>query len=436
MTSVDVPVTRNRLSSSSGNFSLADTLSACVHKGLLAHTHYVIPSGHSNASSFRLELKETAEQCKPDFNKSKAQLAITPDDFPYGLTESQWWEYALSPHSYLALENGCYQIGLNYSNRFLHLDTHRARAHVLDPGVGNEFLSTTNWFDPEEGCLWFASWPIQDMLMRHFNPLDNVRVTIWNFSLASSEKKQIWQGNLGDSLHQLALTPDKRFLVLAELGLRPRKPADTEHADEKQILAPSTVLVLDLQTNREWRLEMPSAAHVEFDPEDPSVCYLSGHNIGLIGPKVGIFGSAIINKVRLTPTGPQVIAGFTHPDFYRITTHLVFSRRGKTLIAVSGYPGQVFLIDASTMQLHRIIDMDIKDKVDTSDAPHLCRKDSYGIAASANGQHLLICATGLLRVADIDTGQFVLTEKIKGYQENSCFTGHLGRFRNASGMTA
>ena len=436
MASADVPVTKTKFSSSSGDFPFADILCPCVHKGLLAHTHYIIPAGHSNASSFRLELKETADLCKPDFNKARAQLAMAPDDFPYGLTESQWWEYSLSPHSYLALGNGNFQIGLNYSNRFLHLDTHRAQAHLFDPGVGDEFLSTTNWFDPEDGCLWFASWPVKDMLMRHFNPLDNVRVTIWNFSLASSEKKQIWQGNLGDSLHQLALTPDKRFLVLAELGLRPRKPAAAERADEKQSIAPSEVLVLDLQTNREWRLEMPSAAHVEFDPEDPSVCYLSGHNIGLIGPKVGIFGSAIINKVRLTPTGPQVIAGFTHPDFYRITTHLVFSRRGKTLIAVSGYPGQIFLIEVSTMTLHGIIEMEVKDKVDTSVSPHLCREDSYGIAASADGRHLLLCTTGLLQVADIDTGQFVLTEKVEGYPESSCFTGHLAQAHPALGMTA
>ena len=423
MAMTDYPVARKTISLSSGNLPFPGILSPCIHKGLLAHSHHLILPDNASGSSFRLELKETASLFKPDLEKAKARLSMSADDFPYGFTETQWWEYALSPHSYLALGNGVYQAGLNYFNRFLHLDIHRSEARLVDPGVGDAFLSTTNWFDEETGNLWFASWPAEDTLRRNLKPLNDVCVTIWKAPQDGKPKTRVWQGNLGDSLHQLSISPSKRFLILAELGLRPDNPNDLEQPG----IAPSIVLILDLQTQQDWRLQLPSAAHVEFDPDDPDICYLSGHNIGLIGPKVCLFGPAVIQKVRLTENGPQLLESFTHPDFYRITTHIVFRGRKKNLIAASGYPGYIFLIDAVTMQIHKIIEMEASDKVDPLTFPHICRQDSYGIMASTNGQYLLIRSTGCLKIVDIESGQFVLNQIIEDEHEHSCFTGHLGQ---------
>jgi hypothetical protein len=436
MDPIALPLTQKEIAIQAGDFPFTGILSPCVHKGLIAHTNYIIPAGSSSALSFRIRLKETAEASKSFFETARDALSMPSDDFPYGLSESQWWEYALSPHSYLALGNGVYQIGLNYFNRFLHLDTDQGEAHLLDPGLGDDFLSTTNWFDPVTDELWFASWPACAMLKRNVDPLNTISVTIWSLSLRHLQKKQIWQGPLGDSLHQLSLNPDGRFLILAELGLRSRKPAANEHAILEKELAPSAVLVLDLKTQREWRLELPAAAHVEFDPDDPAICYISAHNIGLIGPKVGIYGPATIQKIRLTPSGPEIMGHFTHPDFHRITTHIVFKKREKTLIAVSGYPGHIFLIDAATLQLHKIIKMDADDRVDSSHLPHICREDSYGIDASTNGQYLMVSKTGLLQIFDTTTGVCVLNEKMEDYSKNSCFTGHLGRVHPTSGTAS
>ena len=110
---------------------------------------------------------------------------------------------------------------------------------------------------------------------------------------------------MGDSLHQLSLSTDRRFLILTELGLRPKEAVPAESPEQapsawKQVrergLVPSEILILNLEAGDEWRLPMPAAGHVEFDPEDQEVCYLSGHNICLIGPKVGIFGPGAIKK--------------------------------------------------------------------------------------------------------------------------------------------
>ena len=431
-----LPTTQNEQSLLSFKFSFADILVPSLHKGTMAQTHYVFPASGLSAFSFQTELKGTEGSCKPDFEESKARWSVAKDAFPYGLSEAQWWEYCLSPHSYLVLEDGKCQVGLNLFNRFLHLDLNEQSALLVDPGVGNELLSTTNWFDKEKGELWFASWPIEATVRRILNPRDDVLVTIWKLLVRAGGIEKVWEGNLGDALHQLCVDPLRRFLILTELGLRIEKPIPAQSSDQAPPLwkkarergvVPSKMLVLDLKTYQAWRLSALTAGHVEFDPEDPTICYLSGHNIGLIGVTVGIFGSGIVQKFRLGETGPKLLGEFTHDRFHRITTHIVFRHRGKTLIGVSGYPGTVFLIDAATMKLHRIIGMDSSERVDTSLSPHICVQDSYGIDASKDGEALLVAGTGFLRVADIDEGRFIHTQKIESYGADCYFTGHLGR---------
>ena len=83
-----------------------------------------------------------------------------------------------------------------------------------------QFVSTTNWFDHEKRELWFASWPVEATVRRIVNPRGSVSVTIWKFSFRSGDIEKVWQGDLGDALHQLCLDPSRRFLILTELGLR------------------------------------------------------------------------------------------------------------------------------------------------------------------------------------------------------------------------
>jgi hypothetical protein len=367
--------------------------------------------------------------------KAKNKWSVNQDKFPYGQTESQWWAYCLAPHSYLPLENGMIQVGLNLFNRFLHIDFSSQSAQLIDPGAGDEMLSTTNWFDKTMGELWFASWPVEGTARRIFEPRENTRVTIWKLSLQKKSIEQVWQGDFSDSLHQLSLSPDRKFLVLTELGLYSEENASAESENQKisvekkkrrKELTPSKILILNLKTGEEWRLPITTAGHVEFDPEEQNVCYVSCHNIGLMGVKVGIFGPGIIKKIRLGENGPKLEGEFSHPDFHRITTHIIFRHRGKILIGVSGYPDKVFLINAATMKLYKIIKLEKGEKVDTSCSPHLCGQDSYGITASKDGEAILVSGTGFINIALIEEGRFSFKREINGYGSNSCFTGHLG----------
>ncbi len=406
-----------------------------IFKGTLEQAHFILPAGADAVSSLHLDLATEVAACRAPWDGANAGGEGAPWSYPYGLSSSAWWGYGLAPHGYLDLGGGHCQVGLNFCHRFLHLDLRGGTAQLVDPEVGDEFLSTSNWFDPERGEMWFASWPVEATVRRQSEPQAPVTVTIWKLGLASSRLDRIWQGDLGDALHQLALSPDRRFLVLAELGLRPQEaipvPSREEAAPAWQRLLdggliPSQVLFLDLQTGREWRLPLQAAAHVEFDPDDAGICYLSEHNIGLVGTKVGIFGPGSIRKFLYGPSGPEPLGSFTAPGFFRITTHLLFRFRGRTLIGVTGYPDLIFLIDAASMTLYRTLPLPTPDPVDLTRAPHLCQRDSYGIAVTADGETLLVVGSGWIRGFAIASGQLLFTRTIPDFAANAGFTGHLG----------
>ena len=354
----DLPVLSGEQPFSLPGFSFPDIISPSLHKGNVAQTHCYFPESGQSTISLRISLKGEEDNYKRDWTEAINEYVIDNNKFFYGQSETQWWEYCLAPHSYLPLNDGKIQVGLNFFNRFLHINFNSRSAQLVDPCLGNEMLSTTNWYDQKTGEMWFASWPIEGSVRRINNSQENVRVRIWKYSVLNSHIEQVWQGDFGDSLHQLSLSPDRCFLVLTELGLRLAEDIPAESPDQapsawKRVqergLLPSEILVLDLQSGREWRLPMLTAGHVEFDPEDQELCYLSGHNIGLIGLNVGIFGAGTIKKFRLKKNRPELIGEFSHPLFHRITTHIVFRHRGKTIIGVTGYPNTIFLIDAATM---------------------------------------------------------------------------------------
>lgn len=422
-----VPCVHREHRGSLRGLALPDVLCPAWHKSQQIQTHYVFPAAQAPAFSLRLDLRGAERICQPDFETARKQLAIGPKAFPYGMTERDWWDYGVAPHSYLALNEHQCQVGLNFHNRFLHLDLQRKRAAWVDPGVGNELLSTQNWVDPLTGEMWFASWPVADTVRRMLQPQHPVRVTIWRYALQDRRLRQVWQGAFADSLHQLALSPNRRFLLLTELGLRCSASAAASTRKQKEKLVPSEILVLDLTTGRSWRLPMLTASHVAFDPTEPGLCYLSGHNIGLLGDNVGIFGPGVMQKFALTKTGPKLRGEFTAPGFHRITTHLAFRHRGQTLLAVSGYPDTVYLIAAATMKLFKTLKLAPGEKVNTARAPHICRQDSYGLSVSADGENLLVAGTRSLQLAHIAAGQFSLQKRITGYAPKACFTGHLGQ---------
>lgn len=69
----------------------------------------------------------------------------------------------------------------------MHIDFSSRFAQLIDPGVGNEMLSTTNWFDKTTGELWFASWSVEGTARRILNPRENYQRN--DMEISPSEEK-------------------------------------------------------------------------------------------------------------------------------------------------------------------------------------------------------------------------------------------------------
>lgn len=398
-----------------------------VHKSEYKQATYLVNPRHGQIRRLEVDMTPAAAILGHKSQEYKIAAGLEGDLFPYGCPEKTWLAYCLAPHSYRSIGGRNVQVGLNIAGQFLHVDFHAGTAELADPGIGNQFVSTTNWVDPQTQELWFGSWAMEDTFRRAAEPDRPVRGSLWKYTFDTGLLAQVWHGETGDSLHQVSLSPDKRYAVICEIGLY------ANEALQRKKVHFSKYLILDMTNGQEWNISVPTAAHIEFDPVDPSRIYLSSHNIGLIGGKVGIFGQGKLLACTMTPDGPVFDGAFTHDAFLRVTTHAPFVHRGKTMLAVTGYPGSIFMIDAQTMTLVKTIDLGVTEDVKTAHAPHICTKDSYGILPSNDGEHVFVAQSGKMSILTVHDGKLETWWNTDAPDADKwCFTGHMDACRNCT----
>lgn len=366
------------------------------------------------------------------------------DELPLGFASLFHWQaFCIGPHTVFRMSENQLHVGQRAFNRFIEIDTKGQTARIVDPRVSDDFLSSTNWRNPKNGELWFASWRFRDTLRRIRDPEAPVEASVWKLEQEHAEPERIWSGNLGDFLHQVSVSPTGRYLILCEMGMRPatrvpsghpgNNPAEWTTFQERGMM-PSHVLVLDLWGGCEWHLVLPTAtaAHVEFDAEEPDTCYISCHNTGMVNGANTLFGTGVLYRYRLASTGPTNTGTFTCPGFYRITSHQFFRHRDLSLIAVTGFPDKVFFIDARKMLIHQTVTLFDGPKIDTQTRPHFCQQDPrspYGLACSEDGELVYVTGSGVLFIIEVTTGKLKQAPlSFHKNPDNEAVAGHLTLF--------
>lgn len=391
-----------------------------VHKSIYKQRTDLVNLKRGQIRRLEVDMSPAAAILGHKSQEYKIVAGLDGDLFPYGCPEKTWLAYCLAPHSYRSVGEHKVQVGLNIAGQFLHIDFHDGTAELVDPEIGDQFVSTTNWVDPQTRDLWFGSWSMEDTFRRAAEPDRPVQGSLWKYNFNTDLLAQVWHGETGDSLHQVSLSPDKRYAVICEIGLY-----GNDALQQKKVHS-SKYLILDMVNGQEWDISVPTAAHIEFDPVDPSRIYLSSHNIGLIGGKVGIFGQGKLLAYTLTSDGPVFHGAFTHDTFLRITTHAPFVHRGKTMLAVTGYPGSIFLIDAQTMALIKTIDLGVTEDIKLAHPPHICTKDSYGILPANDGERVFVAQSNKMSVLTVHDGKLeTWWDKDAADADKWCFTGHM-----------
>lgn len=262
-----------------------------------------------------------------------------------------------------------------------------------------EIFSTYQFFDKQNRETYFA---MQTRPRGQKGARNDVLTRIRKYNWDTGKVTVVWEGNFGEATHYIALSADNKYLGLAQFG---------DFYDEEKNLIPSKILVLDLRTKKEFWIDNTGwspSAHIDWDPVDPKICYLSCHN-GVITPvdspvkfffrkvyKWDIFGPASVHKYEITPEGAKKKGIFTHPEVFRLTIQKVFIHRGRRILACTGFPDKVFFADADTMEFIRYSEIEEKSG----------KKSVVGsIYPSPDGEKIYLVTTGSFQTIDVETGE-------------------------------
>jgi len=315
------------------------------------------------------------------------------------------------PHGVTYIGDQRYLISLWSSSTYFVIDLRNQTIELqMLSAERDEVFSTYQFFDPGTRQTYFATqlgvheWHKHDKEDIDFP----VPIKIRKYDWATGELSNVWEGVFDTDTHYLMLNQDRTMLGLVQFG-------DFYGHDGK--LLPSKILILDLESKKEWWIDNTGwepSAHIDWDPVDPKVCYLSCHN-GVIGPvksplrfffeKVyhwNIYGNASVHRYEITESGPKKTGIFTHPDVYRLTIHKVFVHRGKKLIACTGFPNLVFIVDAESMELIRKVTL-----AETSGT----RCVLGSLFPTPDGEKVCLATTRSFQMLDVATGR---VERVHG----------------------
>jgi len=268
----------------------------------------------------------------------------------------------------------------------------------------NEVFSTYQYFDDTEKETYFATQQGEDELHKHVaeDIGFDVPIMIKKYNWVTKDITEIWKGGFDTDTRYIALNKDKSYLGLVNFG---------DFFDEAGHLLPSKILILDMKNKKEWRIDNAGwspSAHIDWDPVEPDVCYLSCHQ-GVIAPvdsrlkfyvekvyKWRIFGPASVHKYRITSDGPQKLGVFTHPEVFRLTIHKVFVHRGRKILACTGFPNYIFIADADSLEL--IEKVQIKERSG--------EKSIVGsLYPSPDGEKICLITTRSFQMVDVESGR-------------------------------
>ena len=290
---------------------------------------------------------------------------FAPNKIPFGYTShSAYLKYIMVPHTIRPLAD----------NRFL-VGHQGVNPHILDIGlktyvhlgaltdIPSFFYASTPCVSTDGEACFTARWPIKDTA--RFDNSDSFSELIRLDIDGGEEVLGIIPFN---DIHQVAVSPDGRCLTATEFGLNmngPTPPIASGNRKERwdQLseigLRPSRVAVIDLEKGSTiiWESPWPSSAHMVFDPDEPGVFFLSCHNLGISDGVLAYFGPGRLLRIRIREDNLEVESVYSHPNFYRITTHDIIRFRGKKALAVTNYPNKCEIIDAEDLSLIQSIDL-------------------------------------------------------------------------------
>ena len=325
---------------------------------------------------------------------------------------------------------------------FTMIDTRSATAAVMIEDEGEEpyFYTATGGFAPDHRRWFFMRWPLSDSIAILNGETNEAHCEIGAVDVESGRIDIVHRLMNDDRIHQITPSPDGRYLLFTSFKSDMREPYPTVPPDQDPVgyrrshdggIIPKAVVTVDMRTWRHWQTEVPVpvSAHMEFDPKDPTAFFVSGHNFSINHqPNVIIEGHGAIIKMRIEDGRTRVVGTYAPGDLYRVSQHLPFVYRCRTVIAVTNTPNKLDLVDGETMTLWRREEMFPYAPLDFS-ATGSCigpspSKAFFSINPSTDGRFVVLESSESFHVYDTDEARFLDVTLPRDLPADAKGTGH------------
>ena len=359
--------------------------------------------------------------------------------------ETYFSDHLMRPHvAHLAPEGNLFAALSDNYNGFcvLAIDTSVRRACLLPDDIGSGgpmCYSSTGSFTPDGASWMFVRWPLADGIDIMNGQRETARCEIGIISAVGFRQEMLHTLDSHDKIHQISCSPSGRYAVFSSFKWDQRVPypsvsisadPDGYRKSHSSGMRTEEVVTVDLRRRRHWRtgVPVPAPGHIEFDPLDPAVFYLSAHNICPAVGGVMVEGPAAIFKMRINEGNTAIEGMYSHDTLFRIRQHIVFAYKGRTLVAVTNFPNSVELIDAGTMTLWREIALFSAPSLDLSTTGNaLCPvypETCFYINATADGRHLVLGSARSFLIYDLETDRLLDMEVPLSMPEGCHDAGH------------
>ncbi|QJW34844.1 hypothetical protein [Cellulosimicrobium protaetiae] len=341
------------------------------------------------------------------------------DALPYGTsTVEQLLPYFLHPHSFVQTRSGHVAVFFKQAPYIRLVDPGAGQGggdHRRWPAAGEEEVARmvgSTACEGRPGVLSFAISEAEDRLLRYRGADSPVQSGLWEWGSVGEPRRVGALPRFAlDTVHDV-LTSPAGFTVAVDMNLTVDAVADAASDLDVATYAAADFpegrfAVVDGDVEIVQETSTPCSAHVDLDLEDDQVFYVSCNNISKWRNDVVVHGPGVVEKYRYVAGAVELLGSFTRPDFHRITSQVLFRWEGRQLMAVTGYPNKLFLLDARTMTLVDCVELFAETH---TEPPYACAKNGTAplYLAVRDGMVYLTSATRL-HVVDLRSRRVVAT---------------------------
>lgn len=344
---------------------------------------------------------------------------------PYGLAGlEQLLPYFLHPHTFVQTASGELVVSFKQAPYMRLLRPDEAESPIL-PGPDEldftRMLSSSNC-EIAPDVVGLAATSAVDRLKRYAGQQTPVSGSVLRMDLRDGQLREVMPmpDFVIDTLHEVGYSPAGYFV-----GVDMNLSVDVEPDAGTGVNAGGDPFDLETYATRKFpvsqffvgdagsgqvSVHIPTAAcaaHVDIDPVDPSVFYISCHNISKWENNVIVHGPGAVDRYRYRDGVVSRLGSFTAPDFFRITSQVLFNRDGRSTMAVTAYPNKLYLLDTATMTATQRIVLFTEE---TPAAPFICAKNSVAplyLDVSDDGRFVFLTGSSVLFVVDLTEGVVV-----------------------------